>query len=98
MSQLPQLIEILTLEDLGSAGFKGNNLFIGSPNIYGGQVLSQAIAAAHRTIDSDKTLHSIHSYFIGPGDNDLPIFYFVEKVKDGRAFQTRRVVGKQNNK
>ncbi|MBK6783820.1 MAG: thioesterase family protein [Saprospiraceae bacterium] len=90
-TQLPQLIEILTLEKVGAQDFIGQNMFIGSPNVYGGQVLGQAISAAHATVDEDRTLHSIHSYFISPGDHDIPIFYNVEKIKDGKVFQTRRV-------
>lgn len=98
MNQLPQLIDILNLEETGDLRFTGKNLFIGSPNVYGGQVLAQAIAAAHRTIDSDRKLHSIHSYFINPGDNDVDISYTVEIVKDGRAFNTRRVTGSQKGR
>lgn len=97
-SQLPELIKILDLKHHGAHEFEGNNLFIGSPNIYGGQVLGQAIAAAHKTTDPERTLHSLHSYFISPGSHDLPIQYSVEKVKDGKVFQTRRVVAKQNNR
>lgn len=97
-TQLPELISILDLKQGGPQEFIGNNLFIGSPNIYGGQVLAQAVAAAHRTTDKERTLHSLHSYFISPGSHDLPIHYSVEKVKDGKVFQTRRVVAKQNNR
>ncbi|MBK6365441.1 MAG: acyl-CoA thioesterase II [Saprospiraceae bacterium] len=97
-TQLPQLIEILTLEKVGAQDFIGQNMFIGSPNVYGGQVLGQAISAAHATVGEDRTLHSIHSYFISPGDHDIPIFYNVEKIKDGKVFQTRRVVAKQNGR
>lgn len=97
-SQLPELIDILTLEKTGPQEFIGQNLFIGSPNVYGGQVLGQALSAAHVTTDPEKKLHSLHSYFISPGDNDLPIHYKIEKVKDGKAFQTRRVVARQNGR
>lgn len=97
-TQLPELINILDLQQTGPQEFVGQNLFIGSPNVYGGQVLAQAISAAHNTTDPNKILHSIHSYFISPGDNDVPIHYAVEKVKDGKVFQTRRVVAKQNNR
>lgn len=97
-SQLPQLLDILDLENVGEGTFKGNNLFIGSPNVYGGQVLAQAVYAAQTTVNDDKTLHSIHSYFIHPGDNDEPIEYRVSTVKDGRTFNTRRVVAYQRNR
>ena len=98
MNPLQQLTDILDLNETGPYSYTGKNLFIGSPNVYGGQVLAQAIAAAHRTVDSDRVLHSIHSYFLHPGDNDLDITYTVEMVKDGRAFNTRRVTGAQRGK
>ncbi|MBK9255120.1 MAG: acyl-CoA thioesterase II [Saprospiraceae bacterium] len=98
MSQLNELMDILNLTETAPFEYVGKNLFIGSPNVYGGQVLAQAIAAAHRTMDSDRHLHSIHSYFLNPGDNDLDIQYKVEVVKDGRAFNTRRVTGAQNGR
>ena len=70
MSQLPELLDILTLTHVDGNTYKGKSLFIGSPNVYGGQVLAQSIAAAHETTEDNKGLHSIHSYFINPGDND----------------------------
>jgi len=97
-SQLPELLEILTLTYEGENTFTGKNLFIGSPNVYGGQVLAQAVAAANATIKDGKVLHSIHSYFINPGDNDINITYKVEVVKDGKSFNTRRVVGSQKGR
>ncbi len=97
-SQLPQLLEILELKKVEEGIFQGNNLFIGSPNVYGGQVLAQAVYAAQTTVNDGKVLHSIHSYFIHPGDNDLPIEYRVFTVKNGRTFDTRRVLAYQNNR
>lgn len=97
-SQLPELLQILTLEKKGDLEFSGNNLFIGSPNVYGGQVLAQAVSAANTTISDDKVLHSMHCYFINPGDNDLPITYRVEVMKDGKSFNTRRVVASQSGR
>lgn len=97
-SQLPNLLEILSLTNSGKNEFTGKNLFIGSPNVYGGQVLAQAVSAANTTIEDDKILHSIHCYFINPGDNDLDITYKVEIIKDGRSFNTRRVVASQSGR
>jgi len=97
-SQLPNLLEILSLTNSGKNEFTGKNLFIGSPNVYGGQVLAQAVSAANTTIADDKILHSIHCYFINPGDNDLDITYKVEIIKDGRSFNTRRVVASQSGR
>lgn len=98
MSQLPELLKILSLSSKGDHIYVGDNLFIGSPNVYGGQVLAQSIAAAHYTIDDNKILHSIHSYFINPGDNDKEISFKVEIVKNGRSFSTRRVVASQDGR
>lgn len=97
-SQLPELLEILTLQKTEEGVFTGNNLFIGSPNVYGGQVLAQAVSAANTTILDNKILHSIHCYFINPGDNDLEITYKVEIIKDGKSFNTRRVVASQKGR
>lgn len=97
-SQLPELLKILSLDIIEPNLFKGNNLFIGSPNVYGGQVLSQAIAAANTSIHDGKILHSIHCYFINPGDNDVEIIYKVEIIKDGKSFNTRRVVASQKGR
>ena len=97
-SQLPELLEILSLKQIEEGVFTGNNLFIGSPNVYGGQVLAQAVSAANTTITDDKILHSIHCYFINPGDNDLEITYKVEIIKDGKSFNTRRVVASQKGR
>jgi len=98
-SQLPRLFEILNLNKLDTNIYQAGNLFIGSPQIYGGQVLAQAIRAAQDTVETDhKTIHSIHGYFLAPGNNDLDVTYEVELIKNGRSFSTRRVLGKQKDK
>ena len=97
-SQLPELLKILTLTKDDDGTFIGRNLFIGSPNVYGGQVLAQAVAAANATVSDGKIRPSLHSYFINPGDNDTEIRYKVETVKDGKSFNTRRVVGSQHGR
>lgn len=94
-TQLPELLNILELKPSDRGGLTGKNLNIGSPNVYGGQVLAQAVAAAHSTVEDGKILHSLHSYFIYPGKNDLDIDYKVENVKNGKSFNTRRVVASQ---
>lgn len=98
LNQLKPLLEILDLEQLDSNHFVGKNLFIGSPNVYGGQVLAQAIASANKTVGDNKILHSIHSYFIYAGNNDEDIHYTVSVVKDGRSFNTRRVIASQKGR
>jgi acyl-CoA thioesterase-2 len=66
--------------------------------VYGGQVAGQALVAAGRTVPSERMVHSLHSYFIRPGDPSIPIIYTVERVRDGRSFTTRRVVAIQHGK
>lgn len=97
-SQLPALLDILTLTQEGDHVYRGSNLFIGNPTVYGGQVLAQALSAAAKTVTDGKKLHSMHCYFIHPGDNEQDILYTVEVIKEGRSFNTRRVVGSQNGK
>jgi acyl-CoA thioesterase II len=97
-SQLPKLKEILDVKQIADNVYLGHNLHVGSPQVYGGQVLAQALASAYKTVTDGKKLHSMHAYFIHPGDNDQDIKYAVESIKDGRSFDTRRVVGSQSGK
>ena len=98
MSLLHSLIGILDLKKTNDLEFEGSSLDIGSPNIYGGQVLGQAIAAAYQTVEPSKHIHSLHSYFIRPGNIDLPLQFSVEIIKDGRSFDVRRVLVRQKEK
>lgn len=97
-SQLPKLLDILDLHATGENAFSGDNLNIGSPRVYGGQVLSQALVAAGRTVSEDRYLHSMHGYFVRSGDNNVPIEFDVETVRDGGSFCTRRVKAMQYGK
>lgn len=97
-TQFAEMLETFNLTKEGENLYKGKNLFIGSHSVYGGQVLAQAVSAANTSIFDDKILHSLHSYFIRPGDNDEDILYKVEIVKDGRSFNTRRVTASQKGK
>ncbi len=98
MNLYDNLLKALDLEKISEHTFIGNNVFIGSPNIYGGHVLSQAVNAASRCASPDKDLHSLHGYFLHPGNNDLPIKYEVEPIKIGRSFDVLRVLASQNDK
>ena len=69
---------------------------MGSNNVFGGQVLAQSLNAAFQTIKNRK-LHSLHSYFLEKGDLDIPIKYYVDEIRDGGSFSTRRVTAKQND-
>jgi acyl-CoA thioesterase-2 len=98
MKNSKELIALLNLEDLGNNNFSGNSVTIGSPHVFGGQVIAQAINAAYRTIPEDRILHSLHSYFLEAGDLTIPINYNVSEVRNGGSFSTRRVTASQNDK
>lgn len=92
---LEHLIALLRLEDLGGGGYRGQSQDLGWGRVYGGQVLGQALMAAGATVEG-RRLHSLHSYFVRPGDTKLPIDYQVERVRDGGSFSVRRVVAFQS--
>jgi acyl-CoA thioesterase II len=93
---LENLLELLDLEQLELNIYRGTNRDIGSGRVYGGQVLAQALVAAGRTVQGDRWAHSLHGYFILPGDLEVPIVYFVDRLRDGKSFSTRRVTAIQN--
>ncbi|MBW3535846.1 MAG: acyl-CoA thioesterase II [Gemmatimonadetes bacterium] len=90
------LVALLELEALEHNIYRGHSRDIGSGRIFGGQVLAQALVAAARTVDEDRPIHSMHGYFILPGDLEVPVVYFVDRLRDGRSFTTRRVTGIQH--
>ena len=98
MKTVNDLIEILTLEDLGNNEFNGISKPIGSPNVFGGQVLAQALNAAYRTVSKERILHSLHSYFLEAGNLEIPITYIVEETRNGGSFSTRRVKAMQKER
>ncbi len=95
---LNNLLELLQLEKLEEGLYRGNSEHLGLPQVYGGQVIGQALSAARYTVDPERTVHSFHSYFLHPGDPEKPIVYDVEKLRDGRNFSTRRVKAIQNGR
>jgi len=95
MTTVNDLINVLTLKKVGDNEFNGISKTVGSPNVFGGQVLAQAINAACRTITNGRILHSMHSYFLEAGNLDLPITYNVSIVRDGGSFSVRRVTAHQ---
>jgi acyl-CoA thioesterase-2 len=97
MTTVNDLMNLLNLEKINETEFKGYNKTVGSPNVFGGQVLAQAINAVSRTINSNRVLHSMHSYFLEPGNLDLPIMYNVSIVRDGGSFSVRRVTAHQRD-
>jgi acyl-CoA thioesterase II len=93
--RLAELLQQFELERLEVNLFRGVSRDIGSPQVFGGQVLGQALMAAHATIDN-RTVHSLHAYFLRRGDFNMPIVYNVDRSRDGHSFSTRRVVAIQN--
>jgi acyl-CoA thioesterase II len=89
------LLSILDLEPLGDDRFRGLSPKDGWRRVFGGQVVAQALVAATRTVDG-RAPHSLHAYFMLPGDPSAPIVYAVERIRDGRSFSTRRVVALQD--
>jgi acyl-CoA thioesterase-2 len=92
-----ELLDLLMLEQIGLDRYRGQSHFMGSPNVFGGQVLGQSLYAAAKTVENRRP-HSLHSLFILPGNHRLPIEYEVERVRDGGSFNTRRVVATQEGK
>jgi acyl-CoA thioesterase-2 len=97
-SAVDKLVELLDLEELDDNLFRSLKQEEGWKRVYGGQVLGQALVAATRTVDPERKAHSLHAYFILPGDPDAPILYQVERARDGRSFATRRVVAIQHGR
>ncbi|UXS97399.1 acyl-CoA thioesterase II [Agrobacterium tumefaciens] len=95
---MTNLISTLDLEKLEENLFRGESPQIGWQRVFGGQVIAQALIAAQRTVDDDRFVHSLHSYFMRPGDPLVPILYQVERIRDGASFCTRRVVAIQHGK
>lgn len=90
------LLALLDLEPLEVNIYRGRNRDLGSGRVFGGQVFAQALVAARRTVDGAREAHSMHGYFILPGDLDAPIVFFVDRLRDGRSFTTRRVTAIQH--
>lgn len=97
MKNVQDLIDILHLEQLSENTFQGISKTIGSPNVFGGQVLAQALNSAYRTVPENRFLHSLHSYFLRAGNLQKPIVFDVENLRDGGSFSTRRVTAKQDD-
>ena len=92
---LRNLVSILNLEQLEHNLFRGDSPQNGWQRVFGGQVIGQALVAAERTV-KDRNAHSLHGYFMRPGDPKVPIIYEVDRIRDGKSFNTRRVVAIQH--
>ncbi|MSE16103.1 acyl-CoA thioesterase II, partial [Pantoea agglomerans] len=97
MSQaLQNLLNLLNLEKLEEGLYRGQSEDIGLRQVFGGQVVGQALYAAKQTVAEDRIIHSFHSYFLRPGDSQKAIIYDVETLRDGKSFSARRVSAIQN--
>jgi acyl-CoA thioesterase-2 len=92
-----ELVALMQLEPLGGDRFLAQSEDIGTPAVFGGQVLGQSLAAASLTVGADRPVHSMHAYFLLPGEH-APIEYSVDRVRDGRSFTTRHVVARQQER
>ncbi len=99
MSQtLNNLLNLLNLESIEEGLFRGQSEDLGLRQVFGGQVVGQALYAAKQTVPNDRAVHSFHSYFLRPGDSSKPIIYDVEILRDGNSFSARRVKAVQAGK
>jgi len=92
------LLELLDLEQLEVDLFRGRTADTERQRVFGGQVAAQALMAAYRTVDAARVVHSLHAYFLRPGDGSRPIVFSVDRARDGRSFSTRRVVAVQRGR
>lgn len=91
-----ELLGVLDLESIETNWFRGRNESRQGARLFGGQVLAQALAAGANTVDGTRPCHSLHAYFLRPGDSTTPVLYSVDRIRDGRSFTTRRIVAIQN--
>ena len=97
-SMLSDLVAMLALERIEENIFRGRSQDLGWGRLFGGQVLGQALSAAQQTVPSERSVHSLHAYFLRSGAVDKPVVYSVDCIRDGRSFTTRRVVAIQDGR
>jgi acyl-CoA thioesterase-2 len=95
---LEDLVELLDLEKIDVDLYRGRQPQTSAQRVFGGQVLGQALVAASDTIEPERIVHSLHGYFLRPGDTAVPIEYHVERIRDGKSFSSRRIVASQRGK
>ncbi len=92
---LDELVKLLSLEQIEENLFRGQSQDLGWGTVFGGQVLGQALSAASQTVPPERHVHSLHAYFLRPGDVSKAIVYDVDRIRDGSSFTTRRIVAIQ---
>jgi acyl-CoA thioesterase-2 len=95
---IDELVALLDLETLEDGLYRGQQPDTSLQRVFGGQVAGQALAATIRTVEAGRRVHSLHAYFLRPGDPRVPILYEVESTRDGRSFSLRRVVARQHGR
>ncbi|MGD9957170.1 MAG: acyl-CoA thioesterase [Candidatus Nanopelagicales bacterium] len=98
VASVPELLALLDLERVDDDILRGSAPTTTLQRVFGGQVLAQALVAGARTVPDDRAPHSLHGYFLRPGDPAVPIVYVVERTRDGGSFTTRRVVARQHGR
>jgi acyl-CoA thioesterase-2 len=98
VTPLDKLVQLLDLERIEDDIFRGTQPNESVLRVFGGQVAGQALVAAGRTVPEDRPVHSLHAYFLRPGDPSIPIVYEVDRIRDGKSFTTRRVVAVQHGR
>ena len=93
---MQELLAILDLEKLEHNLYRGRSPKVNWQRVFGGQTIAQALVAAQRTVEPDREVHSLHGYFMRPGDTSVPIVYEVDRIRDGGSFTTRRVTAIQH--
>jgi len=95
---LDDLVTLLSLERIEENLYRGQSQDLGWGTVFGGQVVGQALSAAARTVPPERLVHSLHAYFLRPGDVTRPIVYDVDRIRDGSSFTTRRIVAIQGGR
>ena len=93
-----ELVDLMRLEEIEPGLYRGDNPRSGLQRVFGGQVLAQALGAAYRTVPPERRVHSLHAYFLRPGQYDAPLVYYVDDARDGGTFTTRTVMARQHGK
>ena len=97
-ASVEELVALLDLEVIEDNLFRGQQPDTHLQRVFGGQVAAHALVAATRTVEEGRQVHSLHSYFLRPGDTQVPIVYDVDPLRDGRSFCTRRVIARQHGR